>query len=47
MFQMIERETLEPRDKKLLLVKIGAFIAALAALGGVIYFFTFVAYSTH
>jgi hypothetical protein len=45
MFQMIEEESTGPQDRKLLLVKIGAFIVALAALGGVIYFFAFVSYT--
>ena len=47
MFEMINKERAEPQDRKLLLVKIGAFIVALAVLGGVIYFFTFVSYSAH
>lgn len=42
MFQMIGEETDEPQDRKMLLIKIGAFIVALAALGGVVYFFAFV-----
>jgi hypothetical protein len=44
MFQMIGEESDEPRDRKMLLIKIGAFIVALAALGGVVYFFAFVPY---
>ena len=47
MFQMISEEKSEPRDRKMLLMKIGAFVVALAALGGVVYFFTFVSYSAH
>ena len=47
MFQMISEENPEPRDRKMLLMKIGAFVVALAALGGVVYFFTFVSYSAH
>jgi hypothetical protein len=45
MFQMINEANAEPQDRKMLLVKIGAFIVALAALGGVVYFFAFVSYS--
>jgi hypothetical protein len=45
MFQMIDEEKAEPRDVKTLLMKIGAFVLALAALGGVVYFFAFVSYS--
>lgn len=45
MFQMINETNTEPTDRKMLLVKIGAFIVALAALGGVVYFFAFVSYS--
>ncbi len=47
MFAMLNEERAEPQDRKMLLVKIGAFIAALAALGGVVYLFTFVSYSAH
>ena len=44
MFEMISKERAEPQDRKLLLAKIGAFIVALAALGGVVYLFTFSAH---
>jgi hypothetical protein len=47
MFEMINEQRAEPQDRKLLLVKIGAFIAALAVLGGVIYLFAFASYSVH
>jgi len=47
MFEMINEERAEPQDRKLRLANIGAFIVALAALGGVVYFFTFVSYSAH
>ena len=46
MFQMIDDEKAGPEDRKVLLYKIGAFIVAMAALGGVIYFFAFVSYSS-
>lgn len=39
MFQMIDEERAANKDRKMLLFKIGAFIVALAAFGGVIYFF--------
>ena len=42
MFEMINEERVEPQDRKLLLMKIGAFVIALAALGGMVYLFTFV-----
>lgn len=45
MFQMIDEEKPSAEDRKMLLIKIGAFIVALAALGGVIYFFAFTPYS--
>jgi hypothetical protein len=45
MFQMIDEEKAGPQDRKMLLYKIGAFIVALAALGGVVYFFAFVEYA--
>jgi hypothetical protein len=47
MFQMINEEGSDPQDRKTLMVKVGAFVVALAALGGVIYFFAFVSYSAH
>jgi len=46
MFQMINEAGSEPRDRKMLLYKICAFVVGLAALGGVIYFFAFVSYSS-
>jgi hypothetical protein len=47
MFEMVNKERAEPQDRKLLLMKIGAFVVALAVLGGVVYLFTFVSYSAH
>ncbi|MGO8734381.1 MAG: hypothetical protein ACLQVM_16525 [Terriglobia bacterium] len=47
MFEIISEERAVPQDRKLLLAKIGAFIVALAVLGGVVYLFTFVSYSAH
>ena len=37
MFQMIEQSAAEPGDRKILLFKIGMFIVALAAVGGVVF----------
>ena len=45
MFQMIDEERDSAKDRKMLLLKVGAFIVALAALGGVVYFFAFVPYA--
>jgi hypothetical protein len=47
MFEMVNQERAEPQDRKLLLMKIGAFVVALAVLGGIVYLFTFVSYSAH
>lgn len=47
MFQMINEERADPQDRKTLVMKIGAFVVAMAALGGVVYFFAFVSYSSH
>lgn len=47
MFQMIDEGKADAQDRKMFLIKVGAFIVALAALGGVIYFFTFVSYGAH
>ena len=42
MFEIVNEQRAEPLDRKLFLMKIGAFVVALAVLGGVIYLFTFV-----
>ena len=41
MFEAINEHRAEPQDRRLLLMKISAFVVALAVLGGVIYLFTF------
>lgn len=41
MFEIIDDKEKSAGDTRELLVKIGLFVAALAALGGVIYFFAF------
>ena len=41
MFEMINEEKVEPQNRKQLLLKIGAFVVVLAALGGVFYLFAF------
>ncbi len=45
MFQMVDEGKPSAEDRKMLLLKIGAFIVALAALGGIVYFFAFVPYA--
>jgi len=45
MFEMVNEEKREPRDAKVLIEKIGLFLAAFVALGGVVYLFAF--YSAH
>jgi len=37
MFQMINEGSAEPQDRKMLLYKIGMFIVALAAVGGIVF----------
>ena len=37
MFQMINQSAVQPEDRKMLLYKIGMFIVALAAVGGVVF----------
>jgi hypothetical protein len=37
MFQMINQSTADPADRKMLLYKIGMFLVALGAVGGVIF----------
>ena len=44
MFQMIDEAKPNAEDRKLFWYKVGAFIVACAAFGGVIYFFAFVPY---
>jgi hypothetical protein len=38
MFQMINQSSADPDDRKMLYYKIGIFIVALAAVGGIIFF---------
>lgn len=45
MFQMINEEKASAEERKLFWVKVGAFIVALAAFGGVIYFFAVGSYT--
>jgi cell division septal protein FtsQ len=47
MFEMINAAKAEPQDRKMLLVKIGATIAVLAALTGIVYFFAYLSYPAH
>lgn len=42
MFQMIDEEKPTAEDRKLFWVKVGAFIVAMGAFAGLIYFFGFV-----
>ena len=37
MFQMIDQSSAAPEDRKMLLYKVGIFIVALAAVGGVVF----------
>ena len=37
MFQMIDQSSSAPEDRKMLLYKIGMFVVALAAVGGIIF----------
>jgi hypothetical protein len=37
MFEMINQSSAEPADRKMLLYKLGMFVVALAALGGVVF----------
>ncbi len=45
MFQMINEEKPSAEERKLFWVKVGAFIVALAAFSGVIYFFAVGSYT--
>jgi len=37
MFQMIDQSPATPEDRKMLLYKVGMFVVALAAVGGIIF----------
>jgi len=37
MFQMIDQTAAQPGDRRILLYKIGMFIVALAAVGGIVF----------
>jgi hypothetical protein len=45
MFEMLNEEQPDAETRKMFWVKVGFFVVALAALGGVIYFFGFLPYS--
>jgi hypothetical protein len=45
MFEMVNEQKAGPKDRKVLLEKIGLFLAAFIVLGGVVYLFAF--YSAH
>jgi len=45
MFEMVNEEKAGPRDRKVVLEKIGAFILAFVVLGGVVYLFAY--FSAH
>ena len=45
MFQMVDEGKPTAGDKKMFWFKVGAFVVALAAVGGVVYFFAVVPYS--
>ena len=45
MFQMIDEGESTAEDRKMFWVKLGAFVVAMLAFGGVIYFFAFLPYA--
>lgn len=45
MFEMLNEEKPDAEARKTFWVKVGCFVVAIAALGGVIYFFGFLPYS--
>ena len=45
MFQMVDEGKPTAEDKKMFWFKVGVFVVALAAFGGVVYFFAVVPYS--
>ncbi len=46
MFQMIGEATTQPEDRKMMIVKVCAFVIAMAILGGTVYFFAFAPYAS-
>ena len=47
MFQMLNEESTPLRDRKMMIVRIGALTVALLALGAAVYFFAFLPYLNH
>lgn len=47
MFQMINEESIQPRDRKMAIARVGALTVALTALVAAIYFFAFLPYANH
>ena len=45
MFQMVNEESTQPQDRKMMIVKVATFTVALLVLGGVVYFFAFLPYT--
>ena len=44
MFQMLNEESAQPPDRKMVIVRVGALTVALFVLGAVVYFFAFLPY---
>jgi hypothetical protein len=44
MFQILNDESARPPDRKMAIVRVGAFTVALLVLGAVVYFFAFLPY---
>jgi len=45
MFQMLNEESTQPQDRKMVMVRVGSFAVALLGLGAVVYFFAFLPYA--
>jgi hypothetical protein len=46
MFQMLNEESTQLQDRKMMIVRVGALAVALLALGAAVYFFAFLPYGT-
>ena len=44
MFQILNEESPQPQDRKMMIVRVGALTVAVLALGAAVYFFAFLPY---
>jgi len=47
MFQMLNEESTQPPDRRMMILRVGAFTIAMFVLGAAAYFFAFLPYANH